>query len=347
MPLPDTHPYYKFPPAQISSTQPVPTVTATLAISTLTATWTTSLDADSYTVELYSSATSGGTYTLVSSQTIGLGILTTTFTLSATNYYKVYVTAVGRSGGVSTPTMSSYVLFTVAAWSPTTALSGATLITWFDGNTGLSTSSWTNRGTNGGSATVVSTGGVALTTVNSLPAITFSNAGGKSYASFTQTATQAGRSAFVVVRFNTAVTAQQFLIGYDNFSAHFDFQLTYSSPNITLVQLAQGVAVYVQSINIRSTTLVSGTPYMLGIVNSGISAGSNSSWINNTSYALGYSAVSGGYAGGAQTLWLGGWQPAALSNSSCTFCEVLVYDGEVAAADVANIYNYLKRWGLP
>jgi len=118
--LPSTHLFYKFTPSQRLAPVPVASVTTSLSSTTLTASWPASVDATSYTVELYSSSTSGGTYAFVSS--VSVTALTTNFTLSVVNYYKVYVTVIGLDNA-STTAISSFVNYTggSSTWSFTTA----------------------------------------------------------------------------------------------------------------------------------------------------------------------------------------------------------------------------------
>lgn len=118
--LPSTHLFYKFTPSQRLAPVPVASVTTSLSSTTLTASWPASVDATSYTVALYSSSTSGGTYAFVSS--VSVTALTTNFTLSVVNYYKVYVTVIGLDNA-STTAISSFVNYTggSSTWSFTTA----------------------------------------------------------------------------------------------------------------------------------------------------------------------------------------------------------------------------------
>lgn len=112
--LPSTHPFKKFSPSQLSQPVPVSSVTISIASTTITASWTKSIEALNYTVSLYSASSSAGPFTtLVSTQTI-TGVLTTTFTVSSTNYYEVFVTVNG-AGGQSSSVASSYVSYTVSS----------------------------------------------------------------------------------------------------------------------------------------------------------------------------------------------------------------------------------------
>jgi hypothetical protein len=110
--LPATHPYKKFSPSQISQPSVVLSLTISLTGATITTTWLASVDAFNYTIKLYSAATSAGPFTtLVSTQTI-TGVLTTTFTVSATAYYEIFA-LVNGAGGPSLSSNTSYVSYTV------------------------------------------------------------------------------------------------------------------------------------------------------------------------------------------------------------------------------------------
>ena len=89
-------------------------VTISLSSSTITASWTASIDALNYTVTLYSASTSAGPFTtFVSTQTI-TGVVTTTFTVSSTAYYEVFV-IVNGAGGPSSTVASTYVSYTASS----------------------------------------------------------------------------------------------------------------------------------------------------------------------------------------------------------------------------------------
>ena len=122
--LPSTHSYYKFTPSQISPPMAVFSVAVSLTGSTLTATWAASPDAVSYTADLYSSSTSGGTYAFVSTQTVTAA--TAVNSLSITNYYKVYVTVNGAVDKSAT-VVSAATSYTASAstWSFTSAYSAS------------------------------------------------------------------------------------------------------------------------------------------------------------------------------------------------------------------------------
>lgn len=162
--LPTTHLYYKFMPSQLSAPAPVSSVSTSLSSSTLTATWPASIDATTgYTVALYSSSTSGGTYALVSSVTTVA--LTYAFTLTTTNYYKVYVTVVA-GGDVSTTTQSSSTSYTttvavVSGWIVNLDPVNYTTASWpstTSGNTWSVYNAPSTTSTPGGSTAVVFNG---------------------------------------------------------------------------------------------------------------------------------------------------------------------------------------------
>lgn len=250
-----------------------------------------------------------------------------TLSPSTTKYYAEILT-LNSAGGSST-----YSFFDPKTLS-------APLITWFKGDSGLTTTSWTNNGTNGGSATLNT---ATIATVNKMSACRFATPG-SSYGTFSQSFSGQPRAFFAVVQFNAPVTSQQSFITLDNFSGHTNWLLTNSGSSWAQVLVAAGMAVSIQSNN--ETTV---NPYpnaaVYSLVNSATAA-NNIVQFNGTNPGLSYSDVAQFYFTGAVTQYLGGYG-GYVPNVDCTFCEVLCYDGEVTAADATNVNNYLrKKWGL-
>jgi hypothetical protein len=333
--LPSTHPYYEFGPTRISPPVPVAAFTPTLSSSTLTGTWGATSEAVNYTVSLFASSTSGGTYS------ISQGPFTTTaatyaFTLTLTNFYKIYVVVNGVIDSSAT-TISGFVSYTGAAWTPATALStGAPLITWFKGDDGLTSTVWSNRGTNGGTATLTNAS-VATASQNGLNGVNFTTV--PSYGTFTQTFSTQARACFAVVKFVTVPTTQQFLVAI---TSSWNFLLSAPAP-LQIMMIQQGIAIRVYSSNVPA--MANNTAYVIGCVNSAVSTSSNVAIRNGTQYGLQTNTLAANYPVSAQSTFLN-YYNSANCNVPCFFYEVLCYSGEVAAADIPNITGYLRtKWG--
>ena len=334
--LPSTHPYYEFGPTRISPPVPVGTVTVSLSTNVITATWAATSEAVSYTVSLFASSTSGGTYS------ISQGPFTTTaatyaFVVTVGNFYRAYVVVNGVLDSSAT-TISGFVQYVAAAWTPATALTtGAPLITWFKGDDGLTSTVWSNRGTNGGTATLTNAS-VATASQNGLNGVNFTAI--PAYGTFTQTFSTQARACFAVVKFPTvSTTISQFLVAITN---SWNFVLAASNP-LQIMMIQQGVAVRVWSSNVPA--MANNTAYVIGCVNSAVSTSSNAAIRNGTQYGLQINTLAANYPVSAQTTYLN-YYNSANCNVPCFFYEVLCYSGEVAAADITNITGYLRtKWG--
>lgn len=334
--LASNHPYYKFATSRISPPAPVGAFTPTISGAVITGTWGASSEAVNYTVSLFSSPTSGGTYS------ISQGPFTTTastysFTVTAGNFYRVYVVVNGVIDS-STTTISGFVQYVAAAWTPATAVStGAPLITWFKGDDGLTSTIWSNRGTNGGTATLTNAS-VASNSQNGLNGVNFTTV--PSYGTFTQTFSTQARGCFAVVKFVTVPTTPgQHLVAITN---SWDFVLAAGTP-LQIMMIQQGIAVRVWSSNVPA--MANGTAYVIGCVNSAVSTASNAVIQNGTQYGFQINSLAASYPVSAQTTFLN-YYNSANCNVACYFYEVLCYSGELAAADITNITGYLRtKWG--
>jgi len=333
--LPSTHPYYEFGPTRISPPVPVGTVTVSLSTNIITATWAATSEAVSYNVSLFASSTSGGTYS------ISQGPFTTTaatyaFVVTVGNFYRVYVAVNGVLDSSAT-TISGFVQYVAAAWTPATALStGAPLITWFKGDDGLTSTVWSNRGTNGGTATLTNAS-VATASQNGLNGVNFTSI--PAYGTFTQTFSTQARACFAVVKFPTvSTTVSQFLVAI---TSSWNFVLSMPAP-LQIMMIQQGIAVRVYSSNVPA--MANNTAYVIGCVNSAVSTASNVAIRNGTQYGLQTSTLAASYPVSAQSTFLN-YYNSANCNVPCFFYEVLCYSGEVAAADITNITGYLRtKW---
>jgi len=333
--LPSTHAYYEFGTSRISRPAPVGTFTPTISGAVITGTWGASSEAVNYTVSLFSSPTSGGTYS------ISQGPFTTTastysFTVTAGNFYRVYVVVNGVIDSSET-TISGFVQYVAAAWTPATAVStGAPLITWFKGDDGLTSTVWSNRGTNGGTATLTNAS-IASNSQNGLNGVNFTTV--PSYGTFTQTFSTQARGCFAVVKFVTVPTTPgQHLVAITN---SWDFVLAAGTP-LQIMMIQQGIAVRVWSSNVPA--MANGTAYVIGCVNSAVSTASNAVIQNGTQYGFQTNSLAASYPVSAQTTFLN-YYNSVNCNVACYFYEVLCYSGELAAADITNITGYLRtKW---
>ena len=228
--------------------------------------------------------------------------------------------------------------------SRVTSPASATLITWFKGDSGLTTTAWTNNGTNGGSATLTSS---AVGVINAQSAADFTGSGAP-HGTFTQNFTGQPRAIFVVIKFPSDIgTTSQHLIAYVNGSGQggFDFVIA-SGTQLLFIQQGQGVMLYTNNMS----TIVAGKTYVLGMVNSATVA-NNRAYQNGTSLTFETTNPAGSpyaYNTGTLTMQLNYYNGSPATTSSPNYiCEVLCYNGELVDADCASINTYLKaKWGV-
>jgi hypothetical protein len=212
----------------------------------------------------------------------------------------------------------------------------APLLTWFKGDAGLTSSSWTNYGTYGGSATLYS---VTVTTHNGLNAADFTDE--YSYGEFTWQWSGDQRAIFFVYRSksnppNNAIVTEQ----ADSF-----YWGVYTVPgSVFQVSFNQALEVYIDP----SVTLPLETA-TYSIVYAPYSAGSNNYASINGSYVSVTTSSDTGYHddGNPTTAWFNSY--GGTPNSGATgmvLCEVLCYDGVVTPTDATKVTNYLMaKWG--
>lgn len=221
--------------------------------------------------------------------------------------------------------------------SRVTSPASATLITWFKGDSGLTTTAWTNNGTNGGSATL--TAGTAVGVINAQSAADFTASTGNPRGYFSQNFSGQARAVFVVIRFVNTVTTNQRIIATEN---GFDFVIA-GGTNLMMLQQNVGVNLYTNNMS----TLLGGKTYVLGLVNSATAA-NNRAYQNGTSLTFEISSAAGTYAytTGASTIFMN-YYNSTYVNSPDYICELLCYNGELVDADCASINTYLKaKWGV-
>jgi hypothetical protein len=223
--------------------------------------------------------------------------------------------------------------------SRVTSPASATLITWFKGDSGLTTTTWTNNGTNGGSATLTSS---AVGVINAQSAADFTGTN-TPHGTFTQNFTGQPRAIFVVIKFPSAIgTTSQHLIAY---AGGFDFVIA-DGTQLLFIQQGSGAVLLTNNMS----TIVAGKTYVLGMVNSATVA-NNRAYQNGTSLTFGTNYAAGSvyaYSTGSFTMGLNYYNGTPATTSSPNYiCEVLCYNGELVDADCASINTYLKaKWGV-
>ena len=213
---------------------------------------------------------------------------------------------------VDQPVLSSNAPFTPASIS--------NLVTWFKGDAGLTSSSWTNYGANATNATL---NNVAVTTVNGLSACAFKSAA--SYGVFNMTVGSDSRSIFYVFA-----------------------SLSPLINGTTLQIIAQSNNGFYGGFSVNGTT--TGETFMSWDT-SGSSSTSNYIYVNGSNLPVTWSADAGFYDYGLSvpTYMVGssvGGTPT--SSYGFTLCEMLVYGKALSRTDGSNVQSYLRsKWGTP
>ena len=224
------------------------------------------------------------------------------------------------------------------------------LIIWFDGNVGLTTTSWTNRGTNGsgGNATL---SGVTITTQNGLNAASFT--GVNTYGSFTPTFTGNSRAVFAVYRTrnNQAANTNSYIISQTNSQGPYWYVGKYVNPsgNTQIFQVMAGNQVSI--ITDPAVYLVNNEMAVVGVTYD--ENGSTNSYTTVNGSVIPSSYTAGSYYNLSQISYLNGGGNsgfAAVSSGSAKgmiLCELLIYDGIIYPADACRIATYLgNKWGI-
>lgn len=239
-----------------------------------------------------------------------------------------------------------------APFDPTSL--SAPLITWFKGDSGLTTSSWTNYGTNTGSnATFIGTG-LSIQTVNGLSAIRLSNSGYPNtpscYGKYFQSFSGQPRAFFIVMRLNVEPT-QAPIVMIPQTNIGYSFHL-FGSPAAPYEMFLNNHGGEPRVISDMDDSISALTVKLYSTVNSAI-AGNNRCYVNGVEHGrqAKWDLIASNYTTGTNTTidtWIGSDNiGAGATNQDCTVCEILVYDGEVSATDAANVNTYLKtKWGI-
>jgi len=212
----------------------------------------------------------------------------------------------------------------------------APLMTWFKGDAGLTTNSWTNYGTNGGSATMY---GITITTQNGLNAVDFTDA--NSYGEFTWIWTGDYRVIFFVCQ-TKSIPSQTFIIGEPYESYNIAWYTNYNEIGITN---------YDQGLQISTNpyfSLPSGMA-VYGLAYAGYSGGANNYASLNGVYSSVYVNTPLGFndVTNYTTAWFNSLGGSISLGTGMILCEVLCYDGIVTPTDATKVTDYLKsKWGI-
>lgn len=241
---------------------------------------------------------------------------------------------------VDQPVLSSNAPFTPASIS--------NLVTWFKGDAGLTSSSWTNYGTNATNATL---NNVAVTTVNGLSACAFKSAA--SYGVFNMTVGSDSRSIFYVFAslspLINGTTLQIIAQSNNGFYGGFSVNGTTTGETFMLISYGQAVEIY-NTTPLNFTTTAFNTVGMSWDT-SGSSSTSNYIYVNGSNLPVTWSADAGFYDYGLSvpTYMVGssvGGTPT--SSYGFTLCEMLVYGKALSRTDGSNVQSYLRsKWGTP
>ena len=231
----------------------------------------------------------------------------------------------------------------VVPFDPTSL--AAPLITWFDGTVGLTSSSWTNRGTDGGAAPLYY---VSIGSQNGLPCAYFPDQ--YSYGYITQNFTGDSRAVFAVYAMTSqTVGINSYLLAQYN-SGFFWSAVTYipGTGQAQYLQVNNGYTL----IEIDDAITID-TTQMTTVAMAYDATGSNTnSYItyNGNPTVLTYYADAGLNTSAVSYINGGGisGSGAAVGGCGMTLCELLAYDGVVSPSDGSNVVNYLRtKWGTP
>jgi hypothetical protein len=324
---------------EIAASPAPTTVTMTGTLSALTFTCSLVPSATLYTFSLYvNTVANTSTGTLVQTASSSTNSITFNGSFLTTNYYYAKVSTKNISGSLGLLTGPA-----VAPFIPTSL--SAPLITWFKGDAGLTASSWTNYGTNGGSATFTN---ASLTNIYGLPAVSFSSGG---YAAFTQNFTGQPRGVFFVIKYTTPFSTSTYpcLLGGSTGSSRFGVPFAtdgtiVNKMSITVVCQQITFPVWGGPFTLDPT---SSSPIVVAVFNSASSTANNVAYYNGTSLPMStyYNYTASGYFTGSESTYLNSPAPVGTS-PALTYCEALCYDGDMSSSDVAKVVNYLRsKWG--
>lgn len=348
IPLPITHPYYKYSPSQLSQTSLVANVSISLSATSLTATWSYNPDVTSYTLNIFQniSSTIYGAISSVYATITGLTSNTYTYTgLIAGYFYRASVTAIGP-GGSSQSSASSSLIYINQPSAPTLSISmsssgavtstiswtlptGAQNTTWY---IGTSTTFGTGNLTSGsviGSATSASTNYSFLTTTGPYYAfIVCSNASSGTASS--ASSASSGQYSLAPATLTMSVTENATVAGGTTLGA-LTFTWTSSSSLVTPTYT-------IQQLTPINTTLTSATSPLTY----------NVSWTAGTSYSF---YISAGIGNSTATGKTAGAILFPYSASAYTFTPVSGYTTTftiigAAGGKGAGAYGVLQTYGI-
>jgi len=315
------------------------TVTS-LSVTEAAVTWTDAPAANSVNILIYQSTTSP--------VTTGNTLLTTKSAATSGSPFAISGTSGDYYAAVAVAHYNSAISSSLGPVFNPTSLT-ATLVTWFDGTYGLTSSSWSNRGTNGGSATLTS---ASVTTINGLPAARFPNAStGSSYGAFYQQFANQARAYFIVMKLNTTSTGFQVMMTQTNAGGYNWNMYGYSSSCAKLLNNnnnGSNIANPVNKVYESYTTDTDQTNLNIyNVINSASATSNNYSFTNNTSRSLATSVTASGYKTTNTLTYIAAAPPGGMYSADCSICEVMAYDGEVTAYEASNVRFYLGlKWGI-
>ena len=210
----------------------------------------------------------------------------------------------------------------------------APLMTWFKGDAGLGRT-WTNYGTNGGSAGLVNT---SVTTVNGLNAVDFDNE--FSYATFEWLFSGDSRAFFFAYRSKSTNPAQSLIIGEPQDPYNFALYTAYSEI---------GIVTFPNNPNIVGTTSFPTGIAVYGIAYAPSSAASNNyASLNGSNLSISSNAPSGFNDATYPTpVWINSFGGTPAFGTGMVLCELLCYNGVVTPTDATKVTDYLKaKWGV-
>lgn len=262
-------------------------------------------------------------------------------------YYKYTITVTNVAGSNSA---TSSVLRNVVPWFPTSPASK--LVAWFDGTRGVTTTSWTNYAnsslTQGNMIPYVSRP-FALTTVNGLQAVTVQyTSNGVEQPTFTANYVNKGRSLFYVYKMSAPLSASQTnAIGTTLTSLGglaFNNNPRFSTATSVNQQIVANPSTVINfTTNLTSTNNQSSYPTCYGVYSSAVTATDGVFCMNNTKYTPSVNLVVPATVLNTVTYRL---RMGGATATPWTYCEILMYDGELTSSDITSICDYLvTRWG--
>ena len=302
----------------------------------------------SITYTLYGNTSSNPT-TVVSTGSLATSATSYQYLGATVNgYYYKYTITVANAAGSNIATSS--ILQNVVPWTPTSPASK--LVAWFDGTRGVTTTSWTNYANSSltqGNMTPYFTRPFALTTVNGLQAVTVQyTSNGVEQPTFTANYVNKGRSLFYVYKMSAPLTGSQTnTIGTTVTSLGglaFNNNPRFSTATSVNQQIVANPATVINfTTNLTSTNNQSSYPTCYGVYSSAVTAADGVFCMNNTKDTPSVNLVVPSTVLNTVTYRL---RMGGATATPWTYCEILMYDGELTSSDITSICAYLvTRWG--